>query len=218
MFQQDDFEKLREFVGRDLAYSSIALHQLVKDRKKRVMGALAGEKPEDLKLLLMQARALASYCELFIDIYYLPNFARYHRLRAKAVERGDFAEVRDLDMAVAHFYGPYTFYAKLTEIAYTIFDMAFDQYNTVTAMLGLPEDENKRRGPINIATDKAELERRRRHAHAGEDKARQEGVIDTQDEKADAMPSFEEALDFAKKHKDEIPEPQPIEELGDSSS
>lgn len=210
-------EELKLWTARDLATAAVALENASIGRDRRKMGSLAGEKPKDIKRMILLADTLAAYTRLFISGYFIPQFARYHRLRKRAEERGEYSKVRRLDQNVQHFRGPYTLYNVLHEIIMSKFDLPYDSYATVTTMLGLPEEERRRPGgPIQVAVDKDELGKKRRQGYAQRDRMRAREREEGEDKPQ--MPTFDEALEFAGENAEDIPEPKTAEQIAEEAT
>jgi hypothetical protein len=193
---------MRDFFARDVAQTSMALSQLVKERNLRMMGSLDPEDTERMVHVVLQAHQLVNACEMFLWSYYMPLFAQYWALRRRFERYKMYRKVGELTFSLQSFRGPYSLFMVCHEAGMTIFDMKFKQYHTVATMLGLDEKEEPQpKGPTWMAADAGRIDAMGRAQFAAKDRA---GSALTSSNKKSQFPPFEEAVEIARLNMDEF--------------
>jgi hypothetical protein len=210
-FFQADPEKVMQTMTRDLATSAIAIIQVVKGRKLRVMGSWTKDLSDSDKRLLFLGHQGMNYCQFMLVSYFIPVFAEYWYLRDENAKVSAWRTIYDLHRALQDFRGIFELYRAIHEAFATIFDMKFDQYHTIATMLGLPiiheDGEPMQDGVTWIGADSEELEKRRKSYHAARDRAKQMGISF---EGVGDYPDFEQSVEIAKNNYRKIIELDPI--------
>ena len=208
LFNKDP-EKILEHMSRDLAMAGIALEQVVKNRNKRMMGALRHDASEKDRNLVLLAHQGANYCQFMLVSYFLIMYARYWEVREEYAKLQDWRTIFDLHKDLQKFRGTHELYRSVHEAFMTLFDLKFDQYHTITTMLGIPtKEEDKTSDGLGwVAADEDEMKKRTKAKHAARDRAKKLGLLIH--EKGD-YPSFESAVEFARMYWKELIDLDPI--------
>lgn len=206
---QNDPEKILEHMSRDLAMAGIALEQVVKERNKRMMGSLRGDANDKDRQMVLLAHQGANYCQFMLVSYFLIMYARYWSLREEYAKLQDWRTIFELHKDLQKFRGTHGLYRSIHEAFMTLFDIKFDQFHTVTTMLGIPTKEEDKTGDgIGwLAADEDEMKKRTKAKHAARDRAKKLGII--VQEKGD-YPSFETSVELARLHWEELIDLDPI--------
>lgn len=182
---------MRAWVAKDITQASVALAQLVRERKVRMMGALRNDTPARQERMLTLAHRVVNVCEAFLWAYYMPVFAKYWALRFRYEAAGNDRKVEEVTKKLMYFAGSYSLYQTAHEAGMSVFDMKFDQFHTISTMLGNEEQEKEtaESGMTWVAADTKRLESRK----TAEQIAKQVGV-----NKKSTFPTFGEAIVLAK--------------------
>lgn len=183
-----DYEQVYNAIMTDVTQVGLAVSQLTRERKIRIMGALAGSGTGNRENNLMIASSVYSTGEMVRNSHFMPIFVKANLLLMRHYKNRNIAKLDNLREQLVHFYGPYEMLTTIMEGALQKFDIYFDQWHTLTTM-GLRPPERRENEMTYLAADEMALE------DAGWD---QERAKKQREEMPDSIPDFKTA--FAEAH------------------